>query len=155
VSQVTSREVAGTANEAWESLLTAHTRLMKEFASEPIWSDLSMREYDVLYTLSKCRAPIRLSELQKHVLLSQPALSRMVDRLVRRGLVNRDADPADARGRLLSLSAAGRAAQRQVGRRHARGVARAMTAALDRDELETLRELCARLAAESRIEKGQ
>ena len=41
-----------------------------------------MKEYDVLYTLSKCSNPIRLSELNRHVLLSQPALSRMVDRLV-------------------------------------------------------------------------
>ena len=48
---------------------------MKQFAAEDIWRDLSMREYDVLYTLSKCRAPIRISELNRHVLLSQPALS--------------------------------------------------------------------------------
>jgi DNA-binding MarR family transcriptional regulator len=155
VSRVTSRETAGLANEAWESLLTAHTRLIKEFAGEPIWADLSMREYDVLYTLSKCQHPIRLSELQRHVLLSQPALSRMVDRLVRRGLVKRDADPTDARGRLLSLSTAGRSAQRQVGRRHARGVARAMTGALDREELATLRDICARLAATAQTEPAE
>lgn len=154
MNQVTSREKAALANDAWESLLTAHTKLIKEFAGEPIWSDVSMREYDVLYTLSKCPAPIRLSELQKHVLLSQPALSRMVDRLVRRGLVSRQPDPTDARSRLLSLSAAGRDAQRRVGRRHARGVARAMTGALDREELESLRDLCVRLAAGARTGAG-
>ena len=43
------------ANDAWEALLSAHARLMKQFAAEDIWRDLSMREYDVLYTLSKCR----------------------------------------------------------------------------------------------------
>jgi hypothetical protein len=42
------------ANDAWEALLSAHARLMKQFATEDIWQDLSMREYDVLYTLSKC-----------------------------------------------------------------------------------------------------
>lgn len=47
------------ANEAWESLLTAHTTLMKEFADRNIWNTVSMREYDVLYTLSKCPEPIR------------------------------------------------------------------------------------------------
>nr|BFF25926.1 hypothetical protein GCM10025732_38910 [Glycomyces mayteni] len=41
------------ANESWESLLTAHAALMKRFAAEPIWDEVSMREYDVLYTLSK------------------------------------------------------------------------------------------------------
>ena len=75
------------ANHAWEALLRAHAALMKEFAAEDIWRELSMREYDVLYTLAKCREPIRLGELHRHVLLSQPALSRMVDRLVARGLV--------------------------------------------------------------------
>jgi len=68
-------------NDAWEALLSAHATLMKQFAAEDIWGDISMREYDVLYTLSKCREPVRLSELNRHVLLSQPALSRLVDRL--------------------------------------------------------------------------
>ena len=69
------------ANDAWEALLSAHARLMKQFAAEEIWRDLSMREYDVLYTLSKRRQPVRMGELHRQVLLSQPALSRMVDRL--------------------------------------------------------------------------
>ena len=42
------------ANDAWEALLTAHASLIKRFAAEDIWEDISMREYDVLYTLSKC-----------------------------------------------------------------------------------------------------
>jgi len=87
------------ANDAWEALLTAHATLMKQFAAEDIWADVSMREYDVLYTLSKCPEPLRLSELNRHVLLSQPALSRLVDRLAERGLVERHADPADGPGR--------------------------------------------------------
>ena len=75
------------ANDAWEALLSAHAVLMKQFAAEDIWAEVSMREYDVLYTLSKCREPLRISELNRHVLLSQPALSRLVDRLAERGLV--------------------------------------------------------------------
>ena len=93
------------ANDAWEALLSAHAVLMKQFAAEDIWGDISMREYDVLYTLSKCREPQRLSELNRHVLLSQPALSRLVDRLADRGLVQRQPDPADGRGVRLSLTA--------------------------------------------------
>jgi len=42
------------ANDAWEALLSAHAALMKQFAAEDIWAELSMREYDVLYPLSKC-----------------------------------------------------------------------------------------------------
>ena len=39
------------ANEAWESLMTAYSRLSTTFGAEPIWGEVSMREYDVLYTL--------------------------------------------------------------------------------------------------------
>jgi DNA-binding MarR family transcriptional regulator len=134
------------ANEAWEALLSAHAALMRSFAAEDIWRDVSMREYDVLYTLSKCREPIRLNELNRHVLLSQPALSRMVDRLVERGLVERQADRSDGRGVLLSLTDAGRQQQREVGRKHARSVARAVSAQLNTDELEQLERLCRKLA---------
>ena len=126
------------ANDAWEALLSAHARLMKQFATEDIWQDLSMREYDVLYTLSKCGEPVRMGELHRHVLLSQPALSRMVDRLVERGLIARCPDPADGRGVRLSLTDAGRDVQHQIGRRHARSVARALTAELSPDELRHL-----------------
>jgi DNA-binding MarR family transcriptional regulator len=141
--------MAGTkrrANDAWEALLLAHVTLIKEFADEDIWQDPSMREYDVLYTLSKCQDPIRISELNHHVLLSQPALSRLVDRLARRGLVKRQPDPADGRGTLLSLTDAGRAKQHEIGGRHARSVARALTASLSRDEITRLQAICTKLA---------
>jgi DNA-binding MarR family transcriptional regulator len=134
------------ANDAWEAMLSAHAVLMKQFAAEDIWGDVSMREYDVLYTLSKCPEPVRISELNRHVLLSQPALSRMVDRLADRGLVGRQPDPADGRSVCLSLTSAGRARQRQIGRRHARTVARALTAGLDRDELRQLEAIGLKLA---------
>jgi DNA-binding MarR family transcriptional regulator len=134
------------ANDAWEALLAAHATLMKRFAAEDIWTDVSMREYDVLYTLSKCHEPLRIGELNRHVLLSQPALSRLVDRLAERGFVARCADPADGRSVRLSLTPAGRAVQRRIGRQHARGVARAMTAGLDYGELRQLETLCRRLS---------
>ena len=137
---------ARAANDAWEALLTAHAVLMKQFAAEDIWENLSMREYDVLYTLSKCREPVRQGELHRHVLLSQPALSRLVDRLVARGLVERQADLADGRGVRLSLTEAGRLWQRRIGGRHAVSVTRAMTAALDPEELGQLERICRKLA---------
>jgi len=139
------------ANDAWEALLSAHAVLMKNLAAEDIWGEVSMREYDVLYTLSKCHGTLRLSELNRYVLLSQPALSRLVDRLADRGLVDRRPDPADGRGVCLSLTGAGRDAQRAVGRRHARSVARAMTG-LDPSELAQLEMICQKLARQNEKE---
>lgn len=134
------------ANDAWEALLSAHAVLMRGFAAEDIWRDVSMREYDVLYTLSKRHEPVRLSELNRHVLLSQPALSRMVDRLVERGLVERQPDRSDGRGVRVSLTEAGRRRQRQVGSQHALSVARAVSAEVTVDELEQLERICRKLA---------
>ena len=143
------------ANDAWEALLTAHAVVMKQFAAEDIWEDVSMREYDVLYTLSKCPEPLRMTELNRHVLLSQPALSRLVDRLAERGLVERRSDPADGRGVRLSLTDAGRAVQRKIGRRHARSVARAMAARLSPGELAQLETICRKLARTDKHSTGR
>lgn len=134
------------ANNAWEALLSAHAALMKEFTAEDVWDELSIREYDVLYTLSKCGTPVRIGELHQHVLLSQPALSRMVDRLVERGFIERRRDPDDRRGVRLALTALGRDKQRLVGRRHARSVARAITETASPDELRQLETICRKLA---------
>jgi len=130
------------ANDAWESLLTVHATFMKSFAAEPIWGDVSMKEYDVLYALAKAGEPVRLTDLHQRVLLSQPALSRMVERLVGRGLVARCEDAGDRRVVRLALTETGRERQREVGRAHARDVAAAMTATgvgdADLDELQRI-----------------
>src|SRR4030095_4488387 len=83
------------ANDAREALLAAPAPLMKQFAAEDIWQDLSMREYDVLYTLSKCREPARVGELHRHVLLRPPRPPRGVRRVGGAGL--RGASPAPRR----------------------------------------------------------
>jgi DNA-binding MarR family transcriptional regulator len=133
------------ANDAWEALMSAHASLIRRFNAEEGWEDISMKEYDVLYTLSKCPEPIRLTDLNRHVLLSQPALSRMVERLADQGLVDRVADAGDRRGVRLSLTADGRAVQRRIGRRHGRSVAREMLNELTVTELRQLEELCRKL----------
>lgn len=135
------------ANRSWESLLTAHSALMRRFSDEQVWREhgVSMREYDVLYTLSKCGEPARMGELREGVLLSQPALSRLVDRLEARGLVERVADAEDRRAVRVSLSEEGSRLQREIGRAHARSVEREMRA-LTPDEQRELERLSRKLA---------
>lgn len=140
------------ANEAWEALMTAHARLLRQFADDD-WAELSMREYDVLYTLAKRPGPLRIGELGGSVLLSQPGLSRLVDRLVQRGLVARSSDPADGRSVRVALTPAGAACQKAVGRRHARSVARAM-AVLTPSELQQLQHLTTKLVTPTANHQG-
>jgi DNA-binding MarR family transcriptional regulator len=119
---------------------------MRQFAERDVWQGASLREYDVLYTLSKCGEGQRISDLREHVLLSQPALSRLVDRLVEKGLVSRCEDPLDARAVRISLTHAGLDLQRSIGRAHAADVAAAMAALTD-EELQDLARLTAKLVS--------
>jgi FMN reductase len=119
---------------------------MRQFAADDVWGDLTIREYDVLYTLSKCEQPITLGELNRHVLLSQPAMSRMIDRLVERGLVDRQRVVEDGRSVRLSLTPVGAEAQRHVGRRHGREVADTLSERLSRDDMRELARICGALA---------
>ena len=132
------------ANESWEALLSAQVSVMRGFAAERMWDEVSINEYDVLYALKKAGCALRQSELTKQVLLSQPALSRLVERLEQRGLVRRSSDTRDKRGVLVELTDAGAAAQQRTGTRHARSVEERMRS-LTPDQQRQLPDLCALL----------
>ncbi|TNM61102.1 MarR family transcriptional regulator [Streptomyces sp. NP160] len=136
------------AVEAWEALFRTQASLVRRFAEQDVWAPergVGLREYDVLYALTTTDGGrARLGALADAVLLPQPSLSRLVDRLVAQGLVQREPDPADRRGVVLVLTTAGRALQREVGRRHAAAIADALGEHLDDDDLVVLRDLCRR-----------
>jgi DNA-binding MarR family transcriptional regulator len=138
--------------ESWEALFRAQVTVLRRLAGDDVWEPVTMREYDVLFTLSRCPdSRARLHELNREVLLSQPSLSRMVERMESAGYVAREPDPADRRGTVVALTDSGAAMQRRIGTRHATSIRRYLGPALDTDELNTLRTLCdkLRLAQES------
>jgi len=135
------------ANQAWEAMFRAQATLSLAFERDGNWGDLLPREYGVLYALSQARDGLRMSELCDDVLLTQAGISRLVARLEKRGLVERACDPDDARAFRIRMTGAGVDSQRRIGREHARQVAVAMTRALDREQLRTLRELSQALVA--------
>lgn len=133
------------ANEAWEALFRAQATLGLEFERADVWGDLPPREYGVLYALAGLPDGLRISELVDDALLTQAGVSRMVARLEGRGLVERRADPDDARACRIVLTPEGRTVQRRVGAAHARHVATAMTRALTERQLQALRDLALEL----------
>ena len=133
------------ANESWEALLSAQVSVTRGFAAERMWDEVALNEYDVLYALKKAGCALRQSELTKQVLLSQPALSRLVERMEQRGLVERSTDSRDKRGVLVSLTDTGAEAQQRTGARHARSVEARMRR-LTPDQQRQLRDLCALLS---------
>lgn len=146
---------------AWESMFRAQSQLFAGFADSSVWQGRSMREYDVLYQLSLLARDQLVGgacqrDLAARLLISQPSLSRLVDKLVAEGLIDRQPDPNDGRVALLTLTAEGAALQRRIGLGHAADVARAMRSRLSDDELVTLREITTKLAADAATgETGQ
>lgn len=137
-NEATAKQTA----EAWESLFRVQVGVMRRLLRDPEFKELTMREYDVLFNLTRCPGGwIRLNELNEHLLISQPSLSRMVDRLEARGLVQRRQAEQDQRGVELALTEEGRDVQRRLGRIHVRGIHDLLSPALDRDELARLKEL--------------
>jgi DNA-binding MarR family transcriptional regulator len=131
---------------AWESLFRAQSALLHVFEGEQVWDPLSLREYDVLFTLTGFeQGTARIRDLAAATLVAQPSLSRLVDRMVAAGLVEKVAVPGDRRGVAVRLTDRGRGLQREVGLRHARSIVRHLGAALDGEELATLGRLCDRL----------
>jgi DNA-binding MarR family transcriptional regulator len=131
------------ANEAWEALYRAQATIARELTAGDVWGDLRQHAYGVLYALSTAPPEgLRITELRDDVLLTQPGLSRLIARLEATGLVEREADPDDARASRIRLTDAGVRTQREVGLRHGRHVAQTMTRALGDDQLLELRDLC-------------
>jgi DNA-binding MarR family transcriptional regulator len=134
------------AAETWESLFRAQVAVMRRLQAAPAFKALAINEYDVLFTLSRCPSGwLRLNELNDHVLLSQSSLSRLVDRLEKRGLVERMPAPDDGRGVLLRLTEAGRDLQKQIGREHVRDISELITPALTPAEQRELLRLTEKL----------
>ena len=136
------------ASETWESLFRAQVAVMRRLQSGPAFRNLAVNEYDVLFTLSRCPSGwLRLNELNDHVLLSQSSLSRLVDRLEKRGLVERTPAPDDGRGVLLRLTEEGAALQKEIGREHVRDIAELVGPALSAAEQRELLRLTEKLRA--------
>lgn len=134
--------------DSWESLLTSQVAMMRELQKEPLFKELGSREYDILYQLSRCPSGwLRLNELNEHVLLTQPSISRMVDRLESRGLIHRKSAEDDKRGVLIGLTETGAAKQNTVGRAHVQRIMELMEVALTDDEMRTLQDLTTKLRA--------
>lgn len=134
------------AAETWESLFRAQVAVMRKLQAAPAFRKVPVNEYDVLFTLSRCPSGwLRLNELNDHVLLSQSSLSRLVERLEKRGLVARMAAPDDRRGVLLKLTEEGAALQKEIGRAHVRDISSLVGPALTAAEQKELQRLTDKL----------
>ena len=125
----------------WRAFLLAHARVSRRLDEElRAEHDLSLAEYDALLTIAD--APdrrIRMRHLADRVILSKSGVTRLIDRLVLDGLVQRDVCLSDARGAEAVLTPAGLDRLRRASRTHLRGIDEHFLAALEPDDLPAIR----------------
>jgi DNA-binding MarR family transcriptional regulator len=125
---------------AWRGLLRVHSALVKALDAELLAGhDLPLTSYEVLINLQA--APDRrrrMAELADGVLLSRSGMTRLVDRLEKEGLLERDACVSDGRGMFAVLTDKGEALLSQARRTHLHGVRDRFLRHFTEQELEAL-----------------
>ena len=118
--------------QSWHDLLGRYHRVTCELDRElSAEHGISGSDFEVLQQLAECGGCLRLHELAEHVHLSQSALSRLVARLEKDGLVERSMCTDDRRSVFATITDTGREryraarpTQRAILRAHAAAAAR-------------------------------
>jgi DNA-binding MarR family transcriptional regulator len=134
-------------SQAWIGLLRVYGVLQRQLDTElQAAHNLPLTSYEALLYLAI--APdhrMRLSELADTVLLSLSGVSRLVERLVRAGLVMKETASEDGRGAYAVLTEAGLSALRAAHKTHLDGVRKHFLQHFTADELMLLTSFWERL----------
>ena len=137
-----TQELSAVELGAWRGMLRVHSALLRELDAELVAAhDLPLSSYDVLIYLGA--APdkrLRMAEIADHVLLSRSGVTRLVDRLVREGLIVRDACESDGRGSFAVLTPKGEELLARARPTHLGGVRERFLRHFSEDELKQLAE---------------
>ena len=136
--------------EAWRLFLEAHAALTRALERELIDEGrLPLTWYDVLLQLNEAGGTLRMHELADHLLLSRSATTRFVERLEKRGLIERRACPEDRRGTHVALTTDGKGALRAAAPIHLAGIQEHFAARLTNSDVESLVRALRKLAPSS------
>jgi DNA-binding MarR family transcriptional regulator len=141
-SKLTSDELA-----AWKGMLAVHSRLTAELDAE-LERDhgIGLTAYEVLMNLSDApEGRMRMSELASRLLLSRSGITRLADRMVARGLIERERCSDDGRGFNAQLTPRGRALVGAARPDHLAAVRRIFLSRLAPGEQDMLGEIWERL----------
>jgi DNA-binding MarR family transcriptional regulator len=134
---------------AWSGILQAHALVGRrlEVALQERHR-LSLAEYTVLDRLWTAAGSLRMSDLAGSALLSPSGVSRLVDRLVAEGLLERTTSGDDGRAILAVLTQSGERRRGEAATTHAEELRGAFLAVYSPDELGVLGELLHRACGE-------
>jgi DNA-binding MarR family transcriptional regulator len=102
--------------------------------------DSTLPRFDVLSALFRETAPITMSQLTDHLLVSNGNLTGLVNRLVEDGLIQRESDPGDRRAQRVMLTTQGRAAFREMAQKH-EALVDSLFAAMSDEDMENMLKL--------------
>jgi DNA-binding MarR family transcriptional regulator len=146
-SLLSDRELA-----AWRGLLEAHSTLVADLDAElESAHGLPLTSYEVLMYLGDAPGgKLRMGELADRLLLSRSGITRLVDRLARQGLLERERCEDDGRGYYALLTPLGRETLALARPAHPAGVRRRFLDRLDPAEVDTLGAIWGRLLGQRR-----
>jgi DNA-binding MarR family transcriptional regulator len=125
---------------AWRAFIYTHATVVPALERElGLAHGLTFNQFEVLTWLAGAgRRGLRMSELASRVVLSPSGVTRAVDQLERRGLVERCTFEGDRRGSVASLTADGRKLLRKAANDHVLGIREHFLNHLSRSEIEQL-----------------
>jgi DNA-binding MarR family transcriptional regulator len=125
---------------AWRAFLYAYARVVPTLDRELVGAlGLSLNQFEVLMWLRRAgERGLRMSDLASRVVLSPSGVTRAVDQLQQRGLVERSVFEGDKRGYLATLTAEGRTLLRRATSVHVQGLREHFLTHLSRTEVEHL-----------------
>jgi DNA-binding MarR family transcriptional regulator len=125
---------------AWRAFIYAHAIVVPALDQELLDAQgLSFNQFEILTWLARAgRRGLRMSDLASRVVLSPSGVTRAVDQLELRGLVERCVVEGDKRGSLATLTGEGRALLRKATNVHVLGLREHFLKHLSRTELEHL-----------------
>lgn len=133
---------------AWRGLLRTHAALVRDLDAQlEAEHGLSLSAYEVLLLLAEApQGRLRMSELAESSLLSLSGTTRLVDRLVGAGHVERERCAEDRRGLWARLTPAGADLFRRARETHLRGIRERFLSRLSDAQLTALAEVWADVA---------
>ncbi|HEX8693943.1 MAG TPA: MarR family transcriptional regulator [Longimicrobium sp.] len=126
------------ALRTWVALARAYNAVAAQVADDVARHGLTPAEFGVLEALFH-KGPMLLGEVQRRILVSSGGITYLVDRLEKRGLVERRDCPGDRRARIAALTSAGEALVRRIFPEHAARIKQAVSGLGKKEKREAIR----------------
>jgi MarR family 2-MHQ and catechol resistance regulon transcriptional repressor len=140
MSTVTTAGAAGKRSQSRDRALKLFVVLSRAFNSvaarlewHPDRHSLTMTEFGIMEALLH-KGPLLLGEVQKKILLTSGGVTYTVDRLVEKGLIERQECPGDRRAKYAALTPKGEALMKRVFPAHAERIEDTMEALSAREQ---------------------